>query len=259
MNSVLCEAVLLHQDSLKVLCVTARLHPLLSSDVLNLNFRVLNNVHLNLAAIEKSLLTVQHDFHKINTTLLEPRSPMTDMVRNNMMEGYAFIDDLLSRGIELYEPGNASRLLELNALVLCGSNAQVRRENQQHIRATHDHFYERQSGDIEDLLAWFHSHSDLSIWRQVAITYILILSQPQLYIEGNHRTGSLIMSYMLAKEGKPPFVLSIDNAKAFFDPSTLAKETHKKGMTSLFKIPKLKVRFAKFLKKNSQAGYILKS
>ncbi len=216
-------------------------------------------MHLNLAAIEKSLRTVQTDFHKINTTLIEPRSPMTDMVRNNMMEGYAFIDNLLRRNIELYEPGNASRLLELNALVLCGSSQKVREESRQHLQATHDHFYERQSGEVDDLLAWLHSHSDLSIWRQVAIIYILILSQPQLYIEGNHRTGSLIMSYMLVKAGKPPFVLSVDNAKAFFDPSTLAKETHQKGMTSLFKIPKLKVRFAKFLKKNSQSCYILEN
>jgi hypothetical protein len=50
------------------------------------------------------------------------------------------------------------------------------------------------------------------------------VSEPQLLIEGNHRTGALVLSYILAREGRPPFVLTAENAKAYLDPSTLITE-----------------------------------
>jgi hypothetical protein len=33
------------------------------------------------------------------------------------------------------------------------------------------------------------------------------------------------MSYILAREGRPPFVLTAENARAYLDPSTLITET----------------------------------
>ena len=35
------------------------------------------------------------------------------------------------------------------------------------------------------------------------------------------------MSYILARDGHPPFVLTVDNAKAYFDPSTLITKKKK--------------------------------
>jgi hypothetical protein len=84
-----------------------------------------------------------------------------------------------------------------------------------------------------------------------------MLSRPQLYIEGNHRTGALVMSYMLAREGKPPFVLSSSNAKAYFDPSSLVTTTRKGSIAMLIRLPKLKKRFAKLLKEEADPDYLL--
>jgi len=86
--------------------------------------------------------------------------------------------------------------------------------------------------------------------------YVRILSQPQLYIEGNHRTGALIMSYILMRDGKAPFVLTVDNAKAYFDPSTLIKETKKTATTLLTKLPRMKKRFASFLRDQTNSHYL---
>jgi hypothetical protein len=85
---------------------------------------------------------------------------------------------------------------------------------------------------------------------------VRILSQPQLYIEGNHRTGALIMSYILLRDGKPPFVLTVDNAKAYFDPSTLIKQTKKTATTMLMKLPGMKKRFAAFLHAQAHEKYL---
>jgi Fic family protein len=53
------------------------------------------------------------------------------------------------------------------------------------------------------------------------------VSQPQLFLEGNHRTGALVASYILVQEGLPPFVLTRKNASEYFNPSTLIKYRHK--------------------------------
>jgi hypothetical protein len=47
-----------------------------------------------------------------------------------------------------------------------------------------------------------------------------VLSYPQLYQEGNHRTGAPIASGILLQSGCPPFVLTRKNAIAYFNPSS---------------------------------------
>jgi hypothetical protein len=78
-----------------------------------------------------------------------------------------------------------------------------------------------------------------------------------LFIEGNHRTGALVMSYILAREGRPPFVLSVANAQAYLDPSTLITATRKHGLVALIRGPKLKRYFAKFLKEQAEQKYLI--
>jgi Fic family protein len=83
------------------------------------------------------------------------------------------------------------------------------------------------------------------------------LSQPQLFFEGNHRTGALAMSYLLVQDGKAPFVLTVDNAEAYFNPSTLIKQTQKTRGTVLAKLPRMKKRFANFLQQQTHNSNLL--
>ena len=84
-----------------------------------------------------------------------------------------------------------------------------------------------------------------------------LLSEPQLFIEGNHRTGALIMSCILIRDGRPPFVLNTANARGYFDPSTLITKTKKTPISMLFRMPKLKREFAAFLRENADDRYLL--
>jgi hypothetical protein len=84
-----------------------------------------------------------------------------------------------------------------------------------------------------------------------------MLSEPELFIEGNHRTGALVMSYILARDGRPPFVLTAANAKAYLDPSTLITETRKHSFVAVFKLPKIKRYFAEFLKEQADRKYLM--
>ena len=211
---------------------------------------------LELQTIERSLRDVQEAFPTINNVLQSRRESMTDAVVGNMMAGYTFIDKAISDGTDLLTPKQVSGLLELNHIVLCGMEPNIRQEYQPHIAATTQRFYRQKAFNIDDVLRWYHKHRGKSAWKLAAGLYVRILSQPQLYIEGNHRTGALIMSYILARNGKPPFVLSINNAKAYFDPSTLVKNTKKTATSLLTKLPRIRKLFADFLKNQADERYV---
>jgi hypothetical protein len=211
---------------------------------------------LNLKTIEKSLREVQRQFPTINELLQSRRDHMTDEVVENMLAGYSFVDAAICNEIDLFDLPYLHGLLELNHLVLCGSDLKYRQEHHKHIEATRERFYYQEGGNIDTILAWYHRHAHQSPWKRAAGVYVRILSQPQLYFEGNHRTGALIMSYLLAHDGQPPFVLSVDNAKAYFDPSTLIKLTKKTPGTMLAKLPRIKNQFAKFLRDQAGAHYL---
>lgn len=211
---------------------------------------------LNLKAIESSLHAVQREFPQINAHLSARRDTLDDEVVENMMAGYAFIDTALANECDLFALGNSKRLLELNTLVLCGKDPAKRNQYREHSQATEQRFYEAREGGIGDIIEWYALHQKESVWKRTAGVYIRILSQPQLYIEGNHRTGALIMSYILAREGQPPFVLTVDNAKAYFDPSTLIRDTKRHGIALLVRLPKIKKNFARFLKEQTDPRYL---
>ncbi len=212
---------------------------------------------LDLAAIESSLRAVQRNFPQINRLLKAPRDRLDDEVVTNMLAGYAYVDYLVAAGIDLFAIGASKHFLELNALVLCGADPGVRAQEQKHLEATSRHFYDQAGAGIAGLAAWYALHRGDSVWERAAGVYVRLLSEPQLFIEGNHRTGALIMSCILAREGRPPFVLSVDNAKGYFDPSTLIKKTKRTTYNVLFRIPKLKKHFAEFLKAQANKRYLV--
>jgi prophage maintenance system killer protein len=210
---------------------------------------------LNLSEIESSLLAVQADFDQINSTLSTPRDPLSDRVIGYMMRGYEQVDRLLAEDHDLFRVGSSGCLLGLNHLVLCGAGAEQRADCRQQIQATAAHFYDHGDGGVEALINRVRILDGESVWRRAAGVYIQVLSQPQLFIEGNHRTGALIMSWMLAREGRPPFVLSVANAKAYFDPSELVKNARKRTLKMLVERPKLIRRFAELLESEADRNH----
>jgi prophage maintenance system killer protein len=174
-----------------------------------------------------------------------------------MMAGYRFVDSLLTQRVDLFAMGNSTLFLEMNALVLFGGNEAAQTGAAFQLAATEQRFYDQEGGGIRDVVEWYDLHRANSVWRRAAGVYISILSEPQLFIEGNHRTGALVMSYILAREGRAPFVLTADNARAYLDPSTLITETRKHSLVALFRIPKIKRYFAQFLKEQSDRKYLI--
>ena len=104
---------------------------------------------------------------------------------------------------------------------------------------------------------WFDKHNEKDGVNKVAAEiYVGVLSQPQLFIEGNHRTGSLIASWIMLRGGQPPFVLTVENAKAYFNPSSQIKFSDKRVISDKLKLPKYQKTFRKFLESNSKKKFM---
>ena len=174
---------------------------------------------LDLDRIEASLREVQANFDRISEKLLMRREPLTDQIIANLLEGYAYVDQLLEDGVEVFSPSGLDHILELNHIVLCGVNDSLRLEYGSHLLETRHRF----ANGIGAIADYYEAKRHKSAPRRAAGVYVLSVSQPQLFLEGNHRTGALVASYILVQEGLPPFVLTPKNAVAYFNPSTRIK------------------------------------
>ncbi|MGF6093862.1 hypothetical protein [Pseudomonas sp. 18175] len=206
---------------------------------------------LDLTAIERALREVQSRFAALSRDFDEPRDPLTDEVLQNVLEGYALIDEYVARGVDLFDLQQLNLMLEINATVLCGNDPARRLEYAQHLAATEVHFFNNVEGGIKDLHNWYCKHHAESVWKRAAGVYVRVLSKPQLFIEGNHRSGSLIVSYLLMRAGLPPFVLTLDNAEGYFNPSSVIRNSAKHGVKALYELPKIKKKYAAFLEDNA--------
>lgn len=205
----------------------------------------------NLKEIQKSFDEVQRNFTKINAQIKIKRDDFDDFVKENMMLAYNHVDYMLEKKIEVFSPYGYSQMLELNHIVLCGDDNKIRKEYSKHIEATREKFNE----NIVYVKSWYKKHDEDSSKKIAAEIYVAILTQPQLFIEGNHRTGSLIASWILMQSRKPPFVLNTDNAVAFFNPSAEIKMSDR---TNKYKLPKYRSQFKDFLNRYIDERYLIR-
>jgi len=211
---------------------------------------------INLVAIEAALRELQRVFPDVNERLFDRRDPLGNDVIANMLEGYALVDRLVSDGVDMFAMGHLSHWLQLNAVVLCGEDVDTLQRHHRLLQATEARFYEEPDGGIRDVMEWYALNQSKDVWIRAAGVYNRVLSEPQLFIEGNHRTGALIVSYLLTREGQPPFVLTEKNAKGFFDPSSVMKNTKKRKLAEQFKLRRLTRAFAEFLEKHRNTDFL---
>ena len=208
---------------------------------------------LNIDQIIKSLSEVQTRWSEISLQLTVKREYPTDEIIQNMALAYRYLDFLLANKIKVFSDEGISHLLELNLLVLCGADPQVRREYHHFIEQTKKRFFQ----NIQPIKRWYKKHKDSSSIKVAAQVYVGVLSRPQLFFEGNHRTGALIASEILLRDRRYPFVLNVDNAVSYFEPSSQIKYSDKRSIKGRWKLPKYQKEFEKFLKEKLTPDCVL--
>lgn len=149
------------------------------------------------------------------------KDPFTEILRQNMLSAYDHLDHLIRRDIEPFSSKGVAQMLALNNRVHYGTDKALMDEFTLAISANADKFHT----NVVAIAKWYRKHAERGDhpYKLAAETYVSILGRPQLFIEGNHRTGSLIASWINLRAGYPPFVLSVDNAVAYFAPSAEIK------------------------------------
>jgi hypothetical protein len=203
-----------------------------------------DHVHrrLDLTAIEAGLRRAQRRLEGPAA-----RDSLDDRVLDNMLAGYAHVDGLVAAGIDPFALGHLKELLELNRLVLCGTSPQRRVAYTGHLQANEQRFYGEGTGGIRDVVEWVADHVDVPPDVLAAGIYALTLSRPQLFIEGNHRTGALAMSYVLVRDGHPPFLLTPENAGEYFEISAAMRDVPKHAPGAGLRLAGLTARLARLL------------
>lgn len=212
---------------------------------------------LNLGEIRASLDLTRRSFDSINRILEVKRHALSREMVGYLQQGYCLVDSWLAEDIDLFAMGNSALFLELNTLVLCGSSAEVQAEYKAHILENNRHFYDDSNGGIGALIDCYHSHISDDIYHLVAAIYVQMISHPQLFIEGNHRTAVLVISFLLAKCGKPPFVLTPGNAQQLLDQSAAIENLKKNSLGMLVQFNRLKNQLAEVFKNHLDQRHLL--
>lgn len=215
---------------------------------------------LDLCQIDAALLAVERAWPRIDADLQRLRigrkDPFTTAVRNNMLSAYAYLDELLAGDIEPFSPACFDHMLVLNNRVHYGTDAALMAEFTTAIASSAEKF----NAQIDPIAAWYLKHAAQGDHpcKLAAETYVSIVGQPQLFIEGNHRTGSLIASWINLYAGYPPFVLSVENAVAYFAPSAAIKQfADRSTWRGRQQLPKYRKSFRVFWEQHVDARYML--
>jgi hypothetical protein len=217
---------------------------------------------LNLEAIDASLKTVEMHWTQIDDELDlrgigRKDTPFTAPLRMRMMSAYRYLDALLAQQIPPFSSESIEHMLVLNERVHYGTDQQLMSEYAKARKATAEKFYQH----IDPIQQWYVQHTKrgnhpLKIAAEI---YVSILGYPQLFIEGNHRTGSLIANWITIFNGFPPFILSVDNAIAYFAPSAEIKNfVNKSTWRGQAQLPKYRKSFLLFLESHLDSQYLIR-
>ncbi len=215
---------------------------------------------INLEEVDKSLTRVVVHWKRIDNELdsmkigrKEP--PFTMQVKDQMISGYVHLDDLLSQGVRPFSDESISEMLKFNNRIHYGTDTQLMTEYDSAISANAERYYKR----INPIKDWYAAHEVKGHhpYELAAEIYVAILGRPQLFIEGNHRAGTLIADYIHAFFGHPIFVLTVRNALDFFEPAGKIKHFYKASAWQKLNPPEYKKRFGKFWREHIDHRYLL--
>jgi hypothetical protein len=209
----------------------------------------------NIETISASLYGFLEDFPRINGQLAMQREDFTPVMAENIIEAYRFLNGLLQKGMDLFTPAGLYALLEMNHLVLCGSDQDTRSQYYQHLMETRKSYLKR----IKPIKEWVLNNKESADACKLATGfYSRMLSRPQLFLEGNHRTGNILLNYLLLSKGSNPYIPNVEDAHLYLDISGDIKFTNKdKALENTLKMPGHRKRFQEFLQNCTRAEYVI--
>ena len=168
----------------------------------------------DLEKINENYRLMIDDFDRINSIVYCKRDAFDSAMAQNMLRAYNHINNHVASN-HRRTMLSWKEVLELNLIVHLGVNEETRREYHKFIQHTEEKFEQH----FPSLMLWYDRHEahEDDPYKIAAGLYVRVLAQPQLFVEGNHRTGSLIANYYLLLKLQEPFVMTPDNAVEFLN------------------------------------------
>jgi hypothetical protein len=173
-------------------------------------------------------------------------------------EGYRYVDELLAAQVEIFRYGQSRHILELNHRVLCGTNPERRRQFADHITETEHWFYDRPGEGIAAFSDWQQRHKMRPPLMLAAGIFVQTISRPQLFIEGNQRTATLLASYVLARAGLPPMVATAEVYPRYRALAERCVAMDRAGLAAAFTTTTATARVADFLRETADQRFLLR-
>lgn len=163
----------------------------------------------------------------------------------------------LEQKIDIFSRDGIEAFFEINNIVQVGLSTSTRFEYRYSEREARRHFYE----NINLVQKWYNKNNAHSVdtFDLAAQISVRILSCPQLFIEGNHRSSTIVANWINLQHGYPPFVLDSENAVEYFKFSDDAKyKANKNTWIGRLILNKYSNSFKEFMEKNVNCKYIRK-
>ena len=176
-----------------------------------------------------------------------------EAMSRRLIEGYHYVDQLLADHVEVFAYGQSHHLLELNHRVLCGTTPERRVQFANHITETEHWFYDRADAGISELNGWYARSRNRDVLVLAGGMIVQVVSRPQLFIEGNKRTSALIASYLLARESRPPLVVTPEHHAEFTMLTDRAARVERRGLVGNLQATLATRRLVDFLRETGEA------
>lgn len=211
---------------------------------------------LNLALVERSLRGAQANLSAQGAASQGYRDQLDDRVIANMLAGYRYVDAAVAAREDWLATGQSGSVLKLNNLVLYGAAALTKGFTNKAAQANEAHFYKAPPGGFGEFVEQLGMAIKTTPYSLATEAYLRILTPPQLFLEGNHRTGALLMSYLLLWDGLPPFVLSHSNYRQCFSLSARLREYHKSSLSLLLRRHRFRTILSTMIATSSDPAYL---
>jgi len=208
-----------------------------------------------LESIREALEGFRASFAEVNSRLTLERELLTSEMVERIVLAYEFLNDLLRKDMDVFTPAGLHAMLELNHLVLCGSDPSVRTGYYSHLTATRKRFLKR----IGPVRSYVLKRRDRQRDPHEIATgfYSRMLSYPQLFLEGNHRTGNILLNFLLISAGAAPYVPTEAHAHLYLNLSGDFKLTERdNAFDTTLKMPKYRRQFQTFLTEYGDTRYV---
>lgn len=205
--------------------------------------------------IESALTGLLQHFDVVQSRLDMRREALTGEMVEHLVSAYRYLNEMLQKGMDVFTPVGMYGMLELNHLVLCGDDPRVRTDYYSHLTATRQRFLKR----IHPIRKWVlkQQNRGRDPYEVATGLYSRVLSYPQLFLEGNHRTGNILLNYVLVSAGESPYIATAEDAHVYLNLSGDFKLTERDNtFDTALKMPGFRKEFQRFLRDYGSSGFV---